>query len=545
MSVERRTRLGVILVALAAAPAAGQQSVVDSVHNLSAAGPGEIRAAIESEVCIFCHTPHRASTIRQLWNRELPVTPYTVYASSALDAAPGQPTGASKMCLSCHDGSIALGAVLSRDRAIPMAGAVSALPAGAASNLGTDLSDDHPISFRYDALLATEDSRLLLPLALPEEIRLDRAGEMQCTTCHDPHDDANGDFLVMDNTGGRLCTTCHQIADTTVAAHQDCRSCHRTHGAPSGPFLLAGETVTETCIRCHDGTQPRAGNILADLAKFSVHDTAAPIEPSDPSIHTTCTDCHEPHTMLSGAPAHAPQAAWNFGRLGGPSGSPDRLESAAYEYQVCFRCHGDRPVRRGLPSPWAKRQIVQTSVQLQFDPAGASFHPVIVPGRDGRSPSLRPEWSGGRLVLCSDCHGSDTSRKAGGSGPNGVHGSNYPPLLLDRYETIDSTPESSAAYALCYRCHLREGPNGVLGDRSFPHHLHVVEGRATCATCHDAHGINGAQGNRINNSHLINFDTSIVFPDPVSGRLAFEDLGIFRGTCTLTCHGVVHQRLGY
>jgi len=170
---------------------------------------------------------------------------------------------------------------------------------------------------------------------------------------------------------------------------------------------------------------------------------------------------------------------------------------------------------------------------------------VMAAGRNTDVPSLRPGWTEGSLVLCSDCHGSDGSRKAGGSGPNGVHGSNYAPLLLARYETIDYTPESSVAYALCYRCHKRDGAGGILGDASFPHRVHVVGARATCATCHDAHGISSAQGNPRHNSHLINFDTSIVFPDPVTGRREFTDQGRFSGSCALSCHGVAHSPLGY
>ena len=49
----------------------------------------------------------------------------------------------------------------------------------------------------------------------------------------------------------------------------------------------------------------------------------------------------------------------------------------------------------------------------------------------------------------------------------------------------------------------------------------------------------------MNNSHLINFDTSIVFPIPARGRLEFEDHGLFTGSCTLSCHGVAHSPLAY
>ena len=533
----------VVVMGYFAAPALGQQSVLDSLHNLSATGPGEIRAAAEQQVCVFCHTPHRSAAVRPLWNRESSGIPYTVYSSRALDADPGQPTGASKMCLSCHDGSIALGSVLSRDQIIHMAGGITTLPP-ASANLGTDLSDDHPVSFRYDAALAVRDARLVNPRGLAAQIHLDADGEMQCTSCHDPHDDSFGDFLVMDNRDSSLCVACHLISKTTVTAHQQCGVCHQSHSAPSGPFLLVEQTVTETCMSCHDGSMPRAGDLLADLAKFSVHDTDSPIDPAQGTAHTTCTDCHEPHTMMAGPSAIAPAMAASMGQPRGAAGTGGRLESAANEYQVCFRCHGDESVLRAS-SPVISRQIVQTSTRLQFEPSAPSYHPVVAPGRSTNVPSLRPPWTEGSLVLCSDCHGSNDSRKAGGFGPNGVHGSIYAPILLERYDTLDFTPESSVTYALCYRCHQRDGFGGILQDVSFPHKIHVVDARTPCSTCHTAHGVSSAQGNRINNSHLINFDTSIVFPDPITGQLEYRSEGMFSGSCTVTCHGTSHVNQQY
>ena len=523
--------------------ASGQgQSVVDSPHNLSTFGPGIIRATTQEQVCIFCHTPHNASPIRPLWNRFMPVNAYIVYSSNSLDARPGQPTGSSKMCLSCHDGTIALGSIVSQNQIIQMAQGITTLPPGS-SNLGTDLSDDHPISFRYTSLLATRDTRLVAPQILPPALRLDANGELQCTTCHDAHDDSFGHFLVMDNADSALCRSCHQIQDTSVTAHTQCSSCHQSHSAASGPFLLVGATVTETCVSCHDGSQPGAADILADLRKFFAHDTDSPIDPPDPVPgHVTCANCHEPHTMLSGGVATAPNAPPNFGRVLGVGASTGAPTTATYEYEVCFRCHGDATA---ATTSFVSRQLTQTNTRLEFGPSGPSFHPIEAPGRSSNVPSLKPGLTEGSMILCSDCHGSDTSRKAGGSGPDGVHGSNIRPLLLARYTTIDFTPESTSAYALCYRCHYRDGGNGILQDRSFPHRLHVVDERTPCSVCHDAHGISSAQGNRINNSHLINFDISVVFPDPASGRLFYESMGSFSGSCTLTCHGVPHSPKSY
>ena len=96
-------------------------AVANTKHNLSISGPGTIKAATEPGICIFCHAPHNAAPDTALWNRRNPGTTYTPYTSSTTKSNPGQPNGGSLMCLSCHDGTIALGEVLSRKTPIAMA----------------------------------------------------------------------------------------------------------------------------------------------------------------------------------------------------------------------------------------------------------------------------------------------------------------------------------------------------------------------------------------------------------------------------------------
>ena len=124
---------------------------------------------------------------------------------------------------------------------------------------------------------------------------------------------------------------------------------------------------------------------------------------------------------------------------------------------------------------------------------------------------------------------------AGGTLPDGPHGSRFEHLLVARYETRDFTIESPQTYALCYQCHDR---NSVLGDESFSlHSRHVVRGRTPCSACHTAHGVSGASSQH---GHLINFDISIV-----GGQRFHVDSGRFSGTCTLSCHGVQHVNFTY
>src|SRR4051812_22035083 len=61
---------------------ANADSVLNSKHDLSVTGPGPIKASTESEVCIFCHTPHRGTGENPLWNHSMSSATYTVYDSS-------------------------------------------------------------------------------------------------------------------------------------------------------------------------------------------------------------------------------------------------------------------------------------------------------------------------------------------------------------------------------------------------------------------------------------------------------------------------------
>ena len=186
--------VAVVLLSPAQSPAA----IATTKHNLSVSGPGGVKAASESRICIFCHAPHNATPDTPLWNRRNPGATYVPYTSSTTQSSPGQPTGASLMCLSCHDGTIALGEVLNRAKTITMAGGETTIPSGP-GRLGTDLSDDHPISFAYSAALASARGELVQPSALTGPVKLDSSGQLQCTACHDAHDDTYGRFLVMSN----------------------------------------------------------------------------------------------------------------------------------------------------------------------------------------------------------------------------------------------------------------------------------------------------------------------------------------------------------
>ncbi|MFC2136901.1 cytochrome c3 family protein [Bacteroidota bacterium] len=162
-----------------------------------------------TEICIFCHTPHNADvtvTDAPLWNHLVTTETFTEYSSASLDATVGAPTGISKLCLSCHDGATNVDA---------FGGGAGISTISAAGDLDVDLTDDHPISFTYDATLASNDGELENPTTansgLGGTITADMlfGGQMECASCHDAHDNTNGSFLIMSNAASALCLTCH------------------------------------------------------------------------------------------------------------------------------------------------------------------------------------------------------------------------------------------------------------------------------------------------------------------------------------------------
>ena len=185
---------------------ASAQSISGTAHDL------RNEPNTGGEICIVCHTPHNADVSvagAPLWNHEVTGTIFTLYSSPTFTGGPSvQPAGASRLCLSCHDGTVAIDAF----------GGNTGAPAntvGGLANLGTDLSNDHPISFTYDAALATADGGVYNPTTqnsglggtIDEDLLF--GGSMECASCHDVHNDAIQPFLRIDNAASAFCLTCH------------------------------------------------------------------------------------------------------------------------------------------------------------------------------------------------------------------------------------------------------------------------------------------------------------------------------------------------
>jgi predicted CXXCH cytochrome family protein len=165
-----------------------------------------------NRVCLPCHTPHEAMPAAlPLWNHEVTVTTYTLYSSptGTLDATVEQPAGISKLCLSCHDGSVAL------DSFSGMSGDTYIDPVYQVGGSGS-LAQEHPVSFTYDDDLASADGELHTPSdtdsGLGSTIAVDMLfdDKFECASCHDVHDSAGvPKMLRLTADGSILCLTCH------------------------------------------------------------------------------------------------------------------------------------------------------------------------------------------------------------------------------------------------------------------------------------------------------------------------------------------------
>jgi len=166
----------------------------------------------EDEICIACHTPHNSETSvtnAPLWNHQLSVATYTTYTSPTMDAQTQQPRGPTKLCLSCHDGTVALD---------NFGGKVGTTNINESANLGIDLSNDHPVSveWKHQDLITSGAFCTNCHFGAPREVVFFRPGGsgpiwIECATCHDVHNKTNHPKLLRKSmVGSELCLTCHE-----------------------------------------------------------------------------------------------------------------------------------------------------------------------------------------------------------------------------------------------------------------------------------------------------------------------------------------------
>lgn len=196
-----------------AAPGTG---IVGSPHDMNAyaTGGGDATVDAEGRVCAFCHTPHHASTTANapLWSRAVSVTAYAPYTSNTFDGTVTVLSGSTALCMTCHDGAIAIDAYY--DEAVGTTNTTTDVWGDIAVGDTAGLSNDHPVGMNYATVAGTDTGINALPLTYGSGVEVGEVLEgdiMTCATCHDVHNADNNEayFLYDLQAGSALCITCH------------------------------------------------------------------------------------------------------------------------------------------------------------------------------------------------------------------------------------------------------------------------------------------------------------------------------------------------
>ena len=236
--------LGTVAMATNQAPGTG---ITRTSHDLSSItgvgdswGSGSAADGTMDRICIYCHTPHHSATAVDatakgltyypLWNHDTTVLTYETYTNGldtpdgiqhSLNAAPlGQPGSVSKLCLSCHDGSVAISSYGNYEGGANSESHTGAVNASGRILVGGSvfgLTNHHPIGFVYADVQAADDeiNDVTTPFTNnPFGITIEEVlwkGKMECSSCHDVHNTKNSGskFTWTEDTNSQLCLTCH------------------------------------------------------------------------------------------------------------------------------------------------------------------------------------------------------------------------------------------------------------------------------------------------------------------------------------------------
>lgn len=375
--------VGLAVLPLSQSYAARIADIRNTKHNFSAgitpnlAGGASrvVSATTEKQICVFCHTPHAAEAVlAPLWNRKLSTATYDTYRSGSIDATSGpdvplgQPSGISKLCLSCHDGTMAIGAVnvltgafTDRDPLTPDIATQGTGPGGVMAPgegrdtgftrfIGTDLKNDHPISLTFNTALSLKDGDMRDPATsqyvgvrkrgvkplLPLEASPTNPAEgmVQCNTCHDPH-----------------------IRDNNPLNNENIKFLRASRFQLSAPTATAFNPAQDIiCLACHDKQgwvgSAHANSQVATGTYTIAAGTVRDFPPGKQVWETACLACHDIHTV---------QGSRRLLREGtdGPtkvssSGYPIKQGGAPAIEQTCFACHssdGGTLNAQGLNTP--------------------------------------------------------------------------------------------------------------------------------------------------------------------------------------------------
>jgi predicted CXXCH cytochrome family protein len=401
------------------------------MHDLARGGKSPITGA-RPDSCTYCHAPHSALSTG-LWNQKLTTQTYTTYTSSTAKNRGRQPMlgSDSNQCLSCHDGTVAVGDTV-------VAGQVTMRGSMTSTDIfGKNMQLSHPFSL----VTPLKDNAHLAAQLVAGHRTADTTGtvklingNVECTSCHNPHvqaiDLVSQNFLVKNNSGGQLCLACHDpnrqlsghvnpLAGWALSAHAlstdkiastaklgsyatvagaACISCHAPHNASSTASVLRGQNEQD-CIACHNGSNvsPMAtyANVFPEYAKPKVGhpfpNSTSPHDAAEATLlnndrHATCVDCHNAHGSQAVGTAFPPAPLIRISQkqVAGISATDGTtvLTPAINQYENCLRCHGTSAGKKvetiyGYFPVRAVSGGDPLNLIPQFAVAATSSHPVM------------------------------------------------------------------------------------------------------------------------------------------------------------------------
>ncbi len=199
------------------------QKIKGTDHDLSSNAPG-------GQICIACHAPHKVPNSPLLWNHVLSsVAGYSWSDWTSSTGGTKLPTniktwsGSTKMCLSCHDGTVEVGKIYAPSTTFDTQKITGSKQIATATG---DLKGNHPVAVPYPYNnakntyngITTGDLALASGwVAAPTKVKIfidDAAAGpnnrgVECASCHDPHGTGNSDFLRDATSGSAICLDCH------------------------------------------------------------------------------------------------------------------------------------------------------------------------------------------------------------------------------------------------------------------------------------------------------------------------------------------------
>jgi predicted CXXCH cytochrome family protein len=256
-----------------AAASAQSTGIRNSAHDLSSSsGSTTGIKSSQDQICVFCHTPHKAQSTQLLWNHSATANATAswgndldgVNALTKTTAGTSLPTSirsASKRCLGCHDGSVAIGDVSnagggSAGTGLSLAAVTGKVDAngklidgthviGAGGNMG----GNHPISIPYAGQTGYNgaNSQAIADGAIGNYFLVTTAGCTSpsgiCTTAP-----------ASDGRNGAAINLIPNVPNGTTNAGVECTSCHEPHNKFGNPYFtrVAVTTASGLCRSCHN-----------------------------------------------------------------------------------------------------------------------------------------------------------------------------------------------------------------------------------------------------------------------------------------------------